>query len=202
MKPQSKIIISLLMIINICIGSQVNVLKAGNEKTVESAVRNEFTESSFNSLAPTTPREATFDDEVYSINESMFVDLKPTFPLLADFNDDSIESDLSADISSPDQPSNAVNTSDKKSPEMKQLRKIVRKLLISPGFTLTDNEDNSEIFVTFMFSNNGKLIVNEVTAPSKRLEEYVKKTLSDFTTTDLNLTNNQQYRVEIRFRNS
>lgn len=85
---------------------------------------------------------------------------------------------------------------------MKQLRKIVRKLLISPGFTLTDNEDNSEIFVTFMFSNNGKLIVNEVTAPSKRLEEYVKKTLSDFTTTDLNLTNNQQYRVEIRFRNS
>lgn len=190
------------MITSIFICSQVNVLYAGNDKTGEASVRNEFTDFSFNSLAPVTPREATFDDQVYSMNEWIFIDLKPALPLEADFNDDNTESDLTSDVSLPDKPSFAVNPSNNKSPEMKQLNKILRKLVVSPDFILTDSEDNGEIFVTFMLSSEGKMIIYEVTAPSKRLEEYVKKTLSDITTIDQDHTDSQKYRVKIRFENS
>ncbi|MEI6889920.1 MAG: hypothetical protein ACOYM0_08260 [Bacteroidales bacterium] len=119
MNPQSKAIISLLMITNIFLSGQVNVLFAEGEKTSEAPFRNEFTEFSLASLVPSTPKEATFDDEVYSLNELMLIDLKPSLPLVADFIDDSIESDLTADISSPDQPLFPGNTSANKSQEMK-----------------------------------------------------------------------------------
>ncbi|MCX6282771.1 MAG: hypothetical protein NTW31_00820 [Bacteroidetes bacterium] len=202
MKPKSKIIISLLMITSIFICSQVNVLYAGNDKTVEASVRNEFTDFSLNSLAPTNPREATFDDEVYSMNESIFIDLKPALPLEADINDDNTESDLTSESSLPEQPSVSVNASDKKSPEMKQLQKILKTLLVSPDFTLNEQEDNAGFYVTFILSGNGKITVKDMTAPSKRIEEYVKQRLSVYVANNSNNIYPYTYKVKIRFENS
>ena len=96
----------------------------------------------------------------------------------------------------------ARNASEKNSPDMKQLRKIINNVVISPGFTLNDKEDGREVYVTFILTDDGKIIVEKVTAPSQRLEEYVKVKLSGLIVKDVIHLHNQLYKIKIRFDNS
>jgi hypothetical protein len=50
-----------------------------------------------------------------------------------------------------------------------------------------------------MLANDGQINVEKVTAPSKRLEEYVTKELSVVTANDLIHSNNQRYKVQFHF---
>ena len=75
----------------------------------------------------------------------------------------------------------------------------MKKLVKYPDFTLNDKEDGGEIYITFMLANDGQINVEKVTAPSKRLEEYVTKELSVVTANDLIHSNNQRYKVQFHF---
>ena len=88
-----------------------------------------------------------------------------------------------------------------KSQDIKQLNQQITKLVKYPNFTLNDKEDGGEIYVTFMLADDGKITVEKVTAPSKRLEEYVKKELSDKTVNYAVHSDKQRYDVQFRFDN-
>ena len=100
------------------------------------------------------------------------------------------------------QTSLARNTSIEKTPDVKQLTKIINKLVKYPNFTLNDKEEGGEIYVTFMLTNDGKIKIGKVTAPSQRLEEYVKENLSDVIANNVIHSYNQKYKVKIRFENT
>ncbi len=93
------------LIIAAALTLQVNVLLAGNKST-NASYTNESTTIAYVTLAPTTPEEATFEDEmmfdVYQLmpvtpDEAGFedlsfemvagLDLTPLTPVVADFND-------------------------------------------------------------------------------------------------------------------
>jgi flagellar basal body-associated protein FliL len=93
----------------------------------------------------------------------------------------------------------ALKPAAQKSSDIKQLNKLMKKLVKYPDFTLNDKEDGGEIYITFMLANDGQINVEKVTAPSKRLEEYVTKELSVVTANDLIHSNNQRYKVQFHF---
>ncbi len=92
--------------------------------------------------------------------------------------------------------------SPEKTTDMKQLNKILRNSVQYPDFTLNDQEAGGEIYVIFMLTYDGKIKILKLTAPSQRLEEYVKEKLSDVTANDLINPDGQRYKVKIRFNNN
>ena len=84
----------------------------------------------------------------------------------------------------------------------KQLNKIIKESVPIPGYQLTGKEEGADVFVTFMLTDIGQIKVLKVTAPSQRLEEYVKEKLSDVTAKDVIHPLNQQYKVRLRFLDS
>jgi len=83
------------IIIAAVLALQVNFLFAGNEK-ISAPVAKESAAISIISLAPTTPKEATFDDMPMEMTSP--VELAPTTPAVADFEDvvDDSANDLNA----------------------------------------------------------------------------------------------------------
>ena len=95
------------IIIAAVLALQVNVLFAGSKSSYESPVTNENSSGSLISLAPITPAEATFDDNVTLVDYTILapvtpteatledmpseiaqvLDLAPVTPAVADFND-------------------------------------------------------------------------------------------------------------------
>jgi hypothetical protein len=59
-----------------------------------------------------------------------------------------------------------------------------------------------DISVTFSLTDEGKIKVEKVIAPSKRLEDYVKEQLSNVFAKDVLHSYNQQFSVKFRFENS
>lgn len=86
-----------------------------------------------------------------------------------------------------------------KSSDIAQLNKLMKKLVKYPDFTLNDKEDGGAIYVTFTLADDGKIKVEKVTAPSKRLEKYVKEQLSVVTVNDVIHSDNQRYKVQFCF---
>ena len=93
------------------------------------------------------------------------------------------------------------STSAFKSNEKEKLNTIVTDAVKYPNYTLS-NEERGEISVTFSLTDEGKIKVEKVVAPSKRLEDYVKEQLSDVFAKDILHTYNQQYSIKFRFENS
>lgn len=202
MKATSRTVFSFLLIAVISILLQANVLYAGNLKRVLAPMKDALALFSPNSLAPEMPREATFEDEVNSIDEQTLINLYPSVPSEADFNDEVLAPDLNTNTYIHSKPLPAINADSKKSPETKTFHKILKSLLVAPDFTLNDKEDNVEFYVTFMLSSDGKITIKDINAPSKRLEDYVKSKLSAFVVDDPANIHTQTYKVKICFVNS
>lgn len=202
MKATNKPVISLLMITGISIFFQANVLYAGNLKKVIAPLKDALSWISPNSLAPEMPREATFEDETASIDEKTLINLYPMVPAEADFNEDAASPGLTGDFTVVSASSVTKAASERKSPEMKSLQKTVKALLVSPDFILTEKEDKAEFYLTFRLSDDGKIIIKELNAPSKRLEEYVKEKLSSFVYDGPADIQPHTYRIKLRFQNS
>jgi hypothetical protein len=90
----------------------------------------------------------------------------------------------------------------KKYSDTKTLHKILKELMVPPGFDLNDKEDNAEILVNFVVTDKGAITVKNISAPSKRLEEYVKERLANYNVGDLALGHAQPYKVKIKFTNN
>jgi len=86
-----------------------------------------------------------------------------------------------------------------KSPDVTQLSKLVTKLVEYPDFSLTSKEEDGETYVTFKLADDGKLKIEKVTAPSQRLEDYIKEKLTNVTAENVIHPSDQLYRVKIRF---
>lgn len=87
-----------------------------------------------------------------------------------------------------------------KSNDMQKLNAVVTQAVKYPNFTLT-KEERGDIAVTFSLTDEGKIKVVDVIAPSKRIEDYVKEHLSDVSAKDVLHFYNQQYSVKFRFEN-
>ena len=92
------------------------------------------------------------------------------------------------------------STSAFKSNEKQKLNAIIVEAVKYPDFTLS-KEDRGEITVTFSLTDEGMIKVEQVIAPSKRLEDYVKEQLSNVSAKDVLHFYNQQYSVKFRFEN-
>ena len=90
------------------------------------------------------------------------------------------------------------STSAFKSNEKEKLTAIVTDAVKYPNFTLS-KEERGEITVTFSLTDEGKIKVEQVVAPSKRIEDYVKEQLSDVNAKDVLHFYNQQFSVKFRF---
>ena len=202
MKATNKPIITFLVITGITIFLQANVLYAGNLKRMLAPMKDALAFFSLNSLAPEMPREATFEDEVNTIDEQTLINLYPLVPSEADFNDEVLASDKNTNTFIHSKPLPALNADSKKSPETKTLHKVLKSLLVAPDFILTDKEDNVEFYVTFLLSSDGKITIKDINAPSKRLEDYIKDKLSAFVVDDPANIHTQTYKVKICFVNS
>jgi len=200
MKATSRSIITVLVITNIFLIIQVNVLFAGNVKKVLAPVKDALALFSSNSLAPETPREATFDDAVATIDLQTLTNLYPLIPAEADFDEDATVINSNAGASVKVVP--APNIPNKKSQDGKQLHKILRQALVAPSFQLNEDEEDAVILVTFTISSQGKIVVKSVNAPSKRIEEYVTERLSSYNAENLSDLYNHTYKVKIRIQNS
>ena len=88
-----------------------------------------------------------------------------------------------------------------KSNEMRKLNTIIVEAVKYPDFTLS-KEEFGNISVTFSLTDKGKIRVEKVIAPSKRLEDYVKEQLSDVNAKDVLHSYNQKYCVKFHFENS
>jgi hypothetical protein len=83
---------------------------------------------------------------------------------------------------------------------MEQLNKVVKESVKYPDFKLNKAE-RGDIFVTFTLTDDGKIKVEKVEAPSPRVEEYIKAQLSDVPCKDIIHPYNQAYKVKFRFEN-
>ena len=92
------------------------------------------------------------------------------------------------------------STSASKSNEKEKLNTVIVKAVKYPDFTLS-KEEFGEISVTFTLTDEGKIKVENVIAPSKRLEDYVKEQLSNVIAKDMLHFYNQQFCVKFRFEN-
>ena len=92
------------------------------------------------------------------------------------------------------------STSAFKSNEKEKLTAIVTDAVKYPNFTLS-KEERGEITVTFSLTDEGKIKVEQVVAPSKRLEDYVKEQISDVNAKDVLHFYNQQFSVKFRLEN-
>ena len=93
------------------------------------------------------------------------------------------------------------STSAFKSNEKKKLNNIIVEAVKYPSFTLS-KEERGAIAVTFSLTDEGKIKVEKVVAPSKRIEDYVKEQLSDVSAKDVLHSYNQQFSVTFHFENS
>jgi hypothetical protein len=84
---------------------------------------------------------------------------------------------------------------------MKELNTIVRKTVKSPDFTLT-KEEHETVSVTFSLTDEGKIKVEGVDAPTERLQNHVKNQLEGVLCEDVIHEYGIKYKVTIRFRNS
>lgn len=200
MKTTSRSIITVLVITNIFLIIQVNVLFAGNIKKVLAPVKDALALFSSNSLAPQTPREATFDDEVNTIDLQTLINLYPLIPAEADFNEDAAV--ITSEAAASPKEASVQNIPDKKSQDARQLHKILRQALVAPSFQLNEDEEDAVILVTFSISAQGKIVVKSVNAPSKRVEEYVTERLSGYDAVNFSELYNHTYKVKIRIQNS
>ena len=94
------------------------------------------------------------------------------------------------------------STSVFKANEKQKLNTIIVEAVKYPNFTLNKDEESGDISVTFSLTDEGKIKVEKVIAPSKRLEDYVKEQLTDVFAKDVLHSYNQQYSVKFRFKNS
>ena len=92
------------------------------------------------------------------------------------------------------------STSEFKSNEKEKFNTIIKEAVKYPDFTLS-KEERGEISVIFSLTDEGKIKVEQVIAPSKRLEDYVKEQLSDVNAKDVLHFYNQQYSVKFRLEN-
>ena len=88
-----------------------------------------------------------------------------------------------------------------KSTDTQKLNTIIKEAVKYPDYSL-NKEERGAITVTFSLTDEGKIKVEKVVAPSKRLEDYVKEQLSDVFAKDILHTYNQQYSIKFRFENS
>jgi hypothetical protein len=93
------------------------------------------------------------------------------------------------------------STSAFKSREKQKLSTIIVEAVKYPDFVLNKVE-LGDISVTFSLTDEGKIKVEKVIAPSKRLEDYVKEQLSNVFAKDVLHSYNQQFSVKFRFENS
>jgi hypothetical protein len=100
------------------------------------------------------------------------------------------------------QPAYARKPSAEKTPDMKQLTKLVRETVTYPGFKLNATEESATIMVLFKLTDEGKIDVMKVTGPSKRVEDYIKSILSDLPAKGILHPYNQVYSVKLRFLES
>ena len=84
---------------------------------------------------------------------------------------------------------------------MKQLNTIIKESVKYPDFTL-NKEERGDISVIFTLTDDGKIKVEKIIAPTKRVEDYVKKQLTDVSAKDVIHPYNQKYKVKFRFENS
>ena len=82
---------------------------------------------------------------------------------------------------------------------VKKLNKIVKESIKYPDFTL-NKEEFGDITVTFTLTDEGKITVEKITAPSKRIEEYVKEQLSNVNANGIGHPYGMKYAVKFHFR--
>jgi len=87
-----------------------------------------------------------------------------------------------------------------KSIEKEKLNTIIVDAVKYPAFSLS-KEERGEISVTFSLTDEGMIKVEQVAAPSKRIEDYVKDQLSDVSAKDVLHFYNQKFSVKFRFEN-
>jgi len=88
-----------------------------------------------------------------------------------------------------------------KSNEKQKLNNIIVEAVKYPDFSLS-KEERGDITVTFSLTDEGKIKVEKIIAPSKRIEDYVMEQLTDVIAKDVLHSYNQQYSVKFRFENS
>jgi len=82
---------------------------------------------------------------------------------------------------------------------VEQLNKIVTQTVKYPDFSLT-KEERGDISVTFSLTDDGKIKIEKVTAPSERIREYVQNQLNDVSCKDIIHPYGQKYNVSLSFR--
>jgi hypothetical protein len=95
----------------------------------------------------------------------------------------------------------AIKPEPTKSSNTQQLNKIIKESVKYPDFKMT-KEEKGDITITFSLTDDGKVKVEKIIAGSQRLEDYVKKQLSDVIAKDVIHSYNQLYKVKFRFENS
>ncbi len=88
-----------------------------------------------------------------------------------------------------------------KTGDMTVLNRTIRKTIAPPRFTLNDQEEGNAVIVIFELTPAGKIDILKVTAPTKRLDKYVREELSGLTAENLVNPEDLRYQVNIRFYN-
>jgi hypothetical protein len=81
----------------------------------------------------------------------------------------------------------------------RQLVQLINTTVTSPDFLLNNEEIGGAVMVTFTVTPDDRIKIENTMGPSRRLEEYVKKKLSEITATDVIHSHNKRYSVAIRF---
>ncbi len=74
----------------------------------------------------------------------------------------------------------------------------VKEQVKYPDFKL-NKEDRGEVHVTFMLTDEGGVQIESITAPSEKIEQYVKDELSKVIMKDVIHPYNQLYKMTLKF---
>jgi hypothetical protein len=88
-----------------------------------------------------------------------------------------------------------------KTHDMVQLNRVLKKSIDPPAFALDNREEGANVDVIFSLTHDGRIRILKLTAPSARLERYVRDELSGVTADDLVNPQDLRYQVDIRFFN-
>ena len=83
-------------------------------------------------------------------------------------------------------------------PSVKPVETQVKEAVKYPDFKM-DKEDHGSVVVTFLLTDDGAIQIEKITAPSEKMENYVREQLSNITLKDVIHPYNQLYKVSLKF---